>query len=103
MKQYKRSIKKDFIKRRSFIKHEIRKLLLKSILQDHNTSKLVKSLAAYKLAHFKLYSSVSRQNNNICLKTGRYKGILKHTYFSRHYIKKLGKSNNLQNFKIASW
>jgi len=103
MKQYKRSIKKDFIKKKCFIKHEIRKIILKSIIQDRNTNTLNKSLAVYKISCFKPYASISRQNNNICLKTGRYKGILKNTFFSRHSVKKLGKSNMLQNFKIASW
>lgn len=103
MKRYKKNIKKDIFKRKWFIKNEIRRIILKSLLQDFQISDDIRGLILYKLARFKAYSSISRQNDNLCLKTGRYKGILKNTNFSRHYIKKLGKNGLLQNFKIASW
>ena len=103
MRQQKRSIKKDMLKRKYFTKIEIRKVLLKSIIQNKHLKPLTRSLAIYKYSRMKLVASISKQNNNICLKTGRYKGVVKLTNLSRHYVKKLGITGDLQNFKIASW
>ena len=47
-------------------------------------------------------SNISKQNNNICLKTGRIKGVYNMFNLSRHYIKNIGSLGNLQNIKIAS-
>lgn len=101
--QSKRSILKDFFFRKNFTKVEIKKILFKSIIQNQNLDKKTRSMCIYQYSKIKRFESISKQNNNICLKTGRYKGVLKHTCMSRHFVKKLGTIGSLQNFKISSW
>ena len=47
--------------------------------------------------------TISNQNNNICLKTGKIKSVLNITNLSRHYVKKISIENNLQNFRVNNW
>ena len=97
------NIYKDKIKRKLFIKTEIKKIILKSIIQNKNIKPVIRASAYYKLSRMSLFSSISKQNNNICLKTGRIKGVYKITSMSRHYMKQLCVENNLQNFKVTAW
>lgn len=96
-------INKDFIKRKNFVKQEIKKMILKSIIQNKNLKPIIRSLAVYKLSRINLKSSISKQNNNICLLSGRIGGVYKNTNLSRHSMKKLSINGNLQNIKITSW
>lgn len=97
------NIRKEFWKKKKFLKNEIKRLILKSIIQNLSIKPLIRVKAS------KIYQSkpkitfLSKQKNNICLKTGRIKGVYKQYNFSRHYIKYLGINNNLQNTKVASW
>jgi len=102
-KSNKLKINKDLYKRKQFIKFEIKKIILKSIIQNKNIKPIIRANAIYKLSKINNYFSISKQKNNICLKTGRIKGVLKITQTSRHYLKKLLINNNLQNIKINSW
>jgi ribosomal protein S14 len=96
------NIKKDIFKRKKFTKNEIKKLILKSIIQNRSVTPLVRIKAIRRNCKSSNLSYISKQNNNICLKTGRIKGVYRMFSMSRHYIKKLGASGNLQNIKIAS-
>jgi ribosomal protein S14 len=95
-------INKDFIKKKNFIKQEIKKMILKSIIQNKNLKPIIRSLALYKLSRINLKASISKQNNNICLLSGRIGGVLKNTNLSRHSMKKLSINGNLQNIKITT-
>ena len=97
------NINKDKIKRKEYLKNEIKKIVLISIIQNLNLKPVKRALALKKISHFKRNTFISRQNNNICLKTGRNKGVLKLTNLSRHYMKQLSLHGNLQNIKIKSW
>lgn len=97
------NINKDKIKRKEFLKNEVKRIVLKSIIQNLNVKPYKRSLALKKIAKFKNISYLSRQNNNICLKTGRNKGVLRLTNLSRHYMKQLSLFGGLQNIKIKSW
>jgi len=97
------NIEKDKIKRKNFLKNEIKKIILKSIIQNLNIKPIKRALALKKLSYINSKAYLSRQNNNICLKTGRNKGVLRLTNLSRHIMKQLSFSGNLQNIKIKSW
>jgi len=96
------NINKDLIKRKNFIKTEIKQIILKSIIQNKNIKPIIRSYALYKISRIKLNSSIVRQNN-ICLISGRIGGVWKLTEFSRHTIKKISVNGNLQNIKISTW
>jgi hypothetical protein len=96
-------INKNDIKKKKFIKSEIKKIILKSIIHNKNLKPKIRALAFYKISQLTLKSSISKQNNNICLMTGRIGGVIKLTNLSRHSMKKLSVSCNLQNMKIITW
>lgn len=97
------NINKDKLKRKEYLKKEIKKIILLSLIQNLNLKPIKRALALKKLSNLKRNASISRQNNNICLKTGRTKGVLRLTNLSRHYMKQLSLSGSLQNIKIKSW
>jgi ribosomal protein S14 len=95
------NINKDFIKRKKFLKNEIKKIILKSIIQNKNIKPLIRAYIMYKISQIKINSSIAKQNN-ICVISGRIGGTYKLTNTSRHIIKKLSVNGNLQNIKIAT-
>lgn len=97
------NIKKEFLKKKLFNKNEIKSIILKSILQNRSAKPIIRVKASRKLQNKSKLHFLSKQKNNICLKTGRIKGVYKQFNLTRHYIKFLGINNNLQNIKIASW
>lgn len=103
MKNKINNINKDLIKRKLFLKNEIKKIILLSLIQNLNLKPVVRASALKKISAFKVKSSISRQNNNICLKSGRIKGVTRLTELSRHQMKKYSTVGCLQNNKIKSW
>ena len=103
MKNKINNINRDLLKRKEFLKKEIKKITLLSIIQNLNTKPIIRANALKKLCAFTRNSSISRQNNNICLLTGRNKGVLNITNLSRHQLKKLSTTGSVQNIKIKSW
>jgi ribosomal protein S14 len=93
---------KDKIKRKYFLKTEIKKIILKSIMRNFGANNIVRLSAFKKITFFKRKTYISRQNN-ICLMTGRIGGVYKLYNISRHSIKRLAKINMLHNTKIKSW
>lgn len=102
MKNKIKNINKDFLKRNVNIKKELKKLVLRSIIQNLNIKPNIRALAIKKLAKISLNHSISKQNNNLCLLSGRYKGVLKLTQITRHEIKKKAIKGSLQNIKTAA-
>lgn len=98
-----KNLNKEQVKRKNFLNKEIKKLILRSIIQNLNVKPNLRSLAFKKLTKLKIKSFLSKQNNNLCLKSGRAKGVLKLSQLSRHEIKKLCLMGSFQNVKIASW
>lgn len=97
------NINKDNLKRKYFLNKEIKKIILKSIIQNLNLKPVVRALAHKKLSKIRIIHSISKQTNNLCLKTGKFKGVLKINNISRHELKKNMSTGSLHNFKINSW
>lgn len=102
MKRGKKNITHDLINRQYYIKYELKKILLKSIIRNQNVTPKIRSYAIFKLTNLTTKSRITRQIN-FCLIRGRSKGVWKFMQFSRHVINKLAISGNLQNTKISSW
>src|SRR5690349_9506095 len=96
------SIRKEMWKKKLFAKNEIKRLILKSIVQNCSVKPLIRVKAAKIIQVKTKMHFLSKQKNNICLRTGRIKGVYNDFNLSRHYIKYLGINNNLQNIKVAS-
>lgn len=93
----------DFYKKKIFLKNEIKKIILKNIIFNKNINPELRMFAKIKIQKINKNNYISKQNNNICIKTGKIKSVYNMTNFSRHYMKKLAISNNLQNIKISNW
>lgn len=96
------NIEKEVLKAKFAVKSEIKKIILKSILHNQNTKPIIRAYANYKLSLILNKTPIAKQNN-ICLKSGRYKGVYKISNLSRHQMKKLFINNNLQNIQINNW
>lgn len=102
MKRNKKNISKDLLKRNNFIKNELKKHILKSIVQNKQTKPIIRSYAYLKLINCGKKSSISNQIN-VCLFRGRNKGVWKFTQLSRHALNKQAMFGFLQNTKVKSW
>jgi hypothetical protein len=96
-----RNITKDWHKRKSYLKNELKYILLKSIISNKNTKPIVRAFCHLTLTKFKKIHRISFQGAP-CLTTGRYGGNYKYTQQSRHAMIKLGTSGHLTNFRISS-
>jgi len=103
IKNKKIKIYKNLFLRKQFLKTEIKKIILKSIINNKNNKPISRANALFFLSKIKINNSISKQKNNICLNTGRIKGVLSKINLSRHFLKKLLINNSLQNIKINSW
>jgi len=102
MEKKNKNIIKDQNKRLSFIKNELKKLILKSLKKNKVQTLLSNAYINYHLTKKTKKSSISRQNN-LCLMQGRSKGTYKIFHLCRHAITKLAVVGNLQNTRIKSW
>lgn len=88
------------IKKKLYLKNELKKKILKSIIQNQNVNPLKRQYAYYNLIkmpnlHYKI--------QNVCLLTGRNRSVSNNFFLSRHVLKKMLNINKLQNIKIRSW
>jgi len=97
------NIKKNVIKKKKFLKREIKFIILKSLIQNNNIKPLIRSNAFYKLSRLKYNHSKSKQNSNLCLYSGKIKSVFNKFKMSRHFIKKFCSNNTLQNNKFINW
>ena len=99
MRRQKKKIIKEVLKRKYFIKNEIKKKILKSIIQNKKIEQIKRFFAQIILQK----KNKRKKNNKICLQTSKFRGINTFLFFSRHTIKKLANINELQNIKVKSW
>lgn len=94
------SFLKTKIKRKFILKNEIKKKILKSIIQNKNVNFLKKQYAQYNLIKF---STINYKLKNVCLLDGRASSVSNNFFIGRHAVKRLVNLNKLQNIKINSW
>lgn len=96
------NIKKNNIKKTKFLKKELKITILKSIIQNNNLKPIIRANAFYKLSRLKYIYKRSKQNNNLCLYSGKIKSTFNKFKMSRHFIKKFCSNNALQNNKLIN-
>lgn len=101
MKKERLVISKDLIRRKNFLKNEIKLILFKSIIRNFQINEFIRIEMFRKIYLMWKKCNITKQNN-ICLHTGRIGGVFKKWNSSRHYIKQMGKWNLLTNVKIKS-
>lgn len=92
----------DKLRRKNFLKYEIKKIILLSIIKNTNIPRTHRYYAIYN------YSKISRsrsliQHKNRCIKSGRRWSIVKPTKYSRFVFRNEVIYGNLPMFKRASW
>lgn len=97
MDQKKIKIRKDEIKRIKFLKNELLKIILKSIMHNNQIKPKYRAFAFYKINKKKTYLT---QQKNYCMLTGRAKGVWSMWNISRHMINKYAKFGHLPNIKV---
>ena len=96
------NLKKNQKKKKKLLKNEIKKTILKSLIQNKNNKPIIRSTSIYKLSRLK-YTYCKSKQNNICMYSGKIKSVFNYYKMSRHFIKKVCSENNLQNVKIINW
>lgn len=92
----------DNLKRKIFIKNELKTLLLKNVIKNNLIKNIYKYYAIFNKTKIKKSSSIIKQNNR-CIRTGRQWSINKLTRYSRFVFRKESYIGNLPGFKRASW
>jgi len=88
------------VKKKLFLKNELKRKILKSIIQNQNVNFLKKQYSQYTLVRLP-YNFLKLKN--ACLIDGRRSSVSNNFFISRHSIKRLANANKLQNVKINSW
>jgi len=85
-----------------FLKNEIKKIILKSIIYNQKITPQVRAYAQLKQEFLKKQISITKHYNT-CLETGKNKAIINKFNRSRQIVKNKGINNLLTNTKIKSW
>ena len=92
----------DNYKRKLFLKNELKKILLNSIIKNKNISLFNRYLALFNKSKITRNSSLNQQKNR-CFLTGRNWYIVKNTKMSRFVFRTESNNGNIAGFKRASW
>jgi len=92
----------DKLKRKFFLKHEMKKFILKSILKNSKLPLTYRYLSFYIKIQTPRWSNFS-QITNRCVKTGRSMSVTKYARYSRFVLRTEIYNGNLPGFKRASW
>lgn len=92
----------DNFRRKLFLKNELKKIILKSIIKNTNLPLSYRYFALYNKSKLFRLSSIVQQKNK-CVKTGRVWSTVKMTNYSRFVFRTESNNGNLPGFKRASW
>ena len=96
------NISTEKIKRLKYIKTELRKVILKSIVLNKNIKNTLRLHASIKCRSLPKRASIAKQHK-VCTLNGRQRGVYPKFMLSRHMLKNLGLHNKLQNIRTQSW
>jgi ribosomal protein S14 len=89
-------LSRDEIRRVMFLKKELKRMILKSILKNQQLSPKIRGFALYKLQTENVYYS---RQKNFCILTGKSGSVLKLTNTSRQMLNKLAQEGSVINVK----
>ena len=88
------------VKKKKFVKNELKLKVLQSIFQNKKLQSKLRLFSFF--LKLKLNNKIYKQQN-ICLMTGKTNGLVKDFFLSRNCLKKFLNHNKIQNTKINSW
>lgn len=92
----------DNLKRKLFLKHELKKIILRSIIKNDLLPRTYKYFALYNKSKLIRRGAISQQRNK-CIKTGRMWYLVKSTQYSRFIFRTESYKGHLPGFSRASW
>jgi small subunit ribosomal protein S14 len=92
----------DIFRRKLFLKNEIKKLILNSIIENTSIPRTYRYFALFNKSKL-IRSSSKTQHQNRCVKTGRIWSVTKHARYSRFFFRTESYKGNLPGFRRASW
>lgn len=92
----------DNFRRKLFLKTELKKIILKSIIKNNNLPLSYRYFALYNKSKLLRLSSITQQKNK-CVKTGRVWSTVKMANYSRFLFRTESGKGNLPGFRRASW
>ena len=92
----------DYMKRKLFLKYEIKKIILKSLKKNYSMSFTYRYFAFYQFIKTPRWATRA-QIVNRCARTGRALSVKKNTHYSRFVFRTESYKGNLPGFKRASW
>lgn len=92
----------DNFRRKLFLKNELKKIILKSIIKNTTLPLSYRYFALYNKSKLFRLSSITQQKNK-CAKTGRVWSTVRMTNYSRFLFRVESNNGNLPGFKRASW
>jgi len=96
------SIAKDNKRRQLFFKHELTRLVFKSLLQNFSLPRIFRTKLQLQLTLLPRDSSLVRIQNR-CILTGRSKGVYKFFKLSRIQIRELAAQGKIMGLQKSSW
>lgn len=101
IREYKWKVLDNF-RRKLFLKTELKKLILKSIIKNTTLPLTYRYFALYNKSKLLRISSITQQKNK-CVKTGRIWYKVKLVKYSRFLFRTESNNGNLPGFRRASW
>jgi small subunit ribosomal protein S14 len=92
----------DNFRRKLFLKNELKKILLKSLIKNNNLPIIYRYFALYSKAKLIRFGSITKQKNK-CVQTGRIWSTTKNVNYSRFLFRTESNKGNLPGFRRASW
>jgi ribosomal protein S14 len=92
----------DILKRKLFLKHEIKRFLLKSLKKNSTLPLIYRYFVFYQKNKLPRWAALP-QIVNRCVKTGRSFSVQKKTRISRFLFRRESYCGHLPGFKRASW
>lgn len=92
----------DYKRRKLFLRHEIKRKALKSILFNQNLDMSLRWWAQLEKSKLPRHSSLSRIHN-YCVETGRSRSVIKFFKLSRLRLRKFASNGVIPGLSKASW
>jgi small subunit ribosomal protein S14 len=91
----------DLLKRRLFVKFELKRNLLRSILLNRHLKPIIRLYVLYKLTFLPTIVSITKQNNR-CVVSGRSYNVLSSVRLSRFQLRDLANNGDIPGLRKYS-
>lgn len=102
MKREEKNIMIDWIKKKLFLKNEIKSIIIKSIFQNRYIPNVKRCYMKVVNTRIKKKSSISSQKKR-CVITGQSNSVYKNFEINRHVVKRFNNVGLIQGVTVKKW